>query len=336
MRSINFRDAYEFDPESYAEGGGLPELLRRVSQHQSAQQPGLDFGSAPGSSPEYNAGSFSSPQEGLLCRLRALQVEQGQYQPVRDTSEQTTLPQDPNFRQLSRIPNGAPLATPDSSGAPPAPIQSVQQLEADQAQQAREAAAARMARGVRSVARAEGPPPDPIDVTKAVGIGLVNGTINTAGLPGAIATGFGYLPNNLLLNGLGRATGLGQFSPDEPDWIRQRATADGIRKGIETLTGEFYQPKSRTGRYAETIAEFVPAILGGAGLAARAGGPAAAAALRELPETILKHAIAPGIVVQGLEDAYPESPAGSLLQKGYPAARRALPLALGAKRYFGF
>jgi hypothetical protein len=49
----------------------------------------------------------------------------------------------------------------------------------------------------------------------------------------------------------------------------------------------------------------------------------------------VKHAIAPGIVVQGLEDAYPESQAGPLLQKAYPAARSILPLALGAKRYFG-
>ena len=154
------------------------------------------------------------------------------------------------------------------------------------------------------------------------------------GIPGAIATGFGYLPNNLLANRLGRATGIGQFSPDEPDWIRQHLTADAIRQGAETLTGKFYQPKSRTGRYVETIGEFLPAILGGAGLAVRGGGLAAAAALRELPKTIVKHATAPGIVVQGLEDAYPESQAGSLLQKAYPAARSILPLALGAKRYF--
>ena len=33
---MNFRDAYEFDPESYAKGGGLPGLLRRVMQQQGA------------------------------------------------------------------------------------------------------------------------------------------------------------------------------------------------------------------------------------------------------------------------------------------------------------
>jgi hypothetical protein len=336
MRAINFRDAYEFDPESHAEGGGLPGLLRRVMQQQSVQQQGADFGSAPSNSPEYNPDSFGSPQGGLLGRLGTLQVAQSQYQPVPGTSERALPPpQDPNFRQLSRLSNGAPLATLSSSLSPAAASQSIQQLEADQAQQAREAAAARMARGVRSVARAEGPPPDPVDIAKSAGIGLVNGTINTIGLPGAVATGFGYLPNNLLLNRLGRATGLGQFSPDEPDWIGQRFTADGIRKGIETLTGEFYQPKSRTGRYLETIAEFAPTILGGAGFAARHGGSAAAAALSELPGVMVKHAIAPGIVVQGLEDAYPESQAGPLVQKAYPAVRSILPVALGAKRYFG-
>jgi hypothetical protein len=32
MRTINSRDAYEFDPGIYAEGGGLSGLLRRVQQ----------------------------------------------------------------------------------------------------------------------------------------------------------------------------------------------------------------------------------------------------------------------------------------------------------------
>jgi len=300
-------------------------------QQQSVQQQDADFGSAPSKSSEYNSESFGSPQGGLLGRLRVLQAEQSQYQP--DAGERA-LP-DPNFRQLSRLPNGGRLATPAFSELPPASAQSVQQFEADQAQQAREAAAARMVRGVRSIGRAEGPPPDPVDIAKSASIGLANGAVNMAGIPGAIATGFGYLPNNLLLNELGRVSGLGRFAPDEPDWIGRRATADSIRKGIETLTGEFYQPKSRTGRYVETIAEFVPAILAGAGFAARAGGPASAAALSELPGAIAKHAIAPGIVVQGLEDAYPESKAGPLLQKAYPAARRILPAVLGATRYFG-
>jgi hypothetical protein len=48
MRAFDFRDAYEFDPESYAGGGGLPRLLSRVMQQQSVQQQGADFGSVMG------------------------------------------------------------------------------------------------------------------------------------------------------------------------------------------------------------------------------------------------------------------------------------------------
>jgi len=33
MRTINFRDAYEFDPESYAEDGGLPGLRSSAERH---------------------------------------------------------------------------------------------------------------------------------------------------------------------------------------------------------------------------------------------------------------------------------------------------------------
>jgi hypothetical protein len=340
MRTINFRDAYEFDPESYAEGGGLPGLLRRVMQQQSVQQQGADFGSAPNNSPEYDPDSFGSPQGGLLGRLRALQAEQSQYQPVPGASERgLPPPQDPNFRQLSRLPNGAPPATPDFSGSPPAPTQSIQQFEADQAQQAREAATARMARGVRSVARAEAPPPDPIDIAKSAGIGLANGAVNTTGLVmGDIPTGFGYLPNNFVPNLFRHMEGRPQLPADAPDYF-QSWTPDELRRSMESHTGEFYQPKTRTGRFAETIGEFVPAIALGAGLGtawrALRGASAATAPLRELPGTIAKHAIAPGIVVQGLEEAYPESQAGPLLQKAYPAGRRILPFALGAKRFIG-
>lgn len=41
MGAINIRDGYEFDPETYASGGGLPGMLRRAMQDQSLQQQGL-------------------------------------------------------------------------------------------------------------------------------------------------------------------------------------------------------------------------------------------------------------------------------------------------------
>lgn len=111
------------------------------------------------------------------------------------------------------------------------------------------------------------------------------------------------------------------------DRIRQYATADDIRQKIEELTSsENYQPRTRTGRYVETIGDLCQRSL------VRRDW-LGAAALRELPATIAKHAVAPGIVVQGLEDAHPESQAGEMLQKGYPLARRVLPSAPAIGRY---
>ncbi|MBR0756581.1 hypothetical protein JQ604_30755 [Bradyrhizobium jicamae] len=301
MGTINFRSGYQFDPETYATGGGLLAMLKRAIQEQDLQQQGGDFGSA--QSPGGRAAS---------------------------------LPRDPDFRYFARLSSNDPPVASDSSGLPTSPSRSTQQLEADQAQQAREVAAARLARGVRSAARAAAEPPDSVDIARSAGIGVAHGVINTLGLPGEILTGFGYLPNNLAANAVGRTIGVGQFAPDRPDWIRPYAVPDAIQQGIEgNVTGEFYQPKTRTGRFAETIGEFVPALLGGAGLAAARGGPAAAAALRELPATIAKHAVAPGVVVQGLEEADPDGWAGKALQKGYAVARRVLPTVLAAKKYFG-
>ena len=74
------------------------------------------------------------------------------------------------------------------------------------------------------------------------------------------------------------------YSPDEPDYFGSWRP-DELRRWIENeYTGEFYQPRTRTGRYAETIAEFVPAILAGAGVGAGWAGatrgmPAAGAAM---------------------------------------------------------
>jgi hypothetical protein len=335
MRAINFRDAYEFDPESYVEGGGLPGLLKRVMQQQSVQQQGADFGSTPNNSPEYNPDSFSSPQGGLLGRLRSLQAEQSQYQPISGTNERVpSLPQDPNFRQLSRLPNGAPSLTPSSSVSPAPPSQSIQQFEADQAQQAREAAAARMARGVRSVARAEAPPLDPIDIGKSAGIGVVNGVIGTIGMAGDALTGFGHFPKNVVPNMWRLSNDLPPLPDDAPDYFKSWG-ADSWRHSLENHVGELYQPKTEAGRYAETIGEMVPALVGGEALAAVRGVAKVGTVLRQLPATLFKHAVVPGIGVHAVQEAYPESHAGQILQKGYPVVRRGLPLALAIQRYLG-
>jgi hypothetical protein len=59
-----------------------------------------------------------------------------------------------------------------------------------------------------------------------------------------------------------------------------------------------------------------PVVLGGEGVGAaigafRGGRAAAGAALRELPGTLAKHAVAPGIAIQTLEEAFPGEQSGA-------------------------
>lgn len=107
MGGLNFRDAYEFDPETYGgEGGGLAGMMQRYMQQQNQQQQGVDFGSSPSGVPNYNSGTSFSPQGGMFGRLLSLQAEQSAYQPAAEIGGQTaSVWPDPNFRQLTRIPN---------------------------------------------------------------------------------------------------------------------------------------------------------------------------------------------------------------------------------------
>ena len=327
-----FRDTYEFDPDSYGgEGGGLSGMLRRAMQ----QQQGPDFGSTPSAAPEYDPSGHDGPQGGLLGRFLALQAAQSRYQPAAESNGQMlSVPQDPNFRQLSRIPNDVSLPIPGPS-VPLAVASAPQvqaQYEADQAQQAREAAAGRMLRGVKSLTRAEAPPPDPVDIAKSAGIGLVNGAVHAVGLPGDALTGFGFFPKNFVPNLVRSQEGRPQLPADEPDYWKSWG-ADALLHGMENRYGEFYQPTSRTGRFAETIGEMAPMVVVGEALGVLRGAQTAGAALRGLPGTLAKHAVAPGIAVQALEEASPDSHVGQAVQKAYPVLRRILPAALAAKRY---
>jgi len=104
MGAINFRDGYEFDPESYASGGGLSGMLRRALQEQSLLRQGVDLSSTPNGAADYDPDNYGSPQGGLLGRLLSVQAEQGRYQPLpEDTRSAPFAPRDSNFRQLSRI-----------------------------------------------------------------------------------------------------------------------------------------------------------------------------------------------------------------------------------------
>jgi len=97
---MDFRDAYEFDPETYAGEGGLLARLRALMPQQEAYP-----GGTPNVAPEATPNGPSSPQGGLLGRLLALQAEQSRYQPIPESSGQPpSQARNPNFRQLSRAP----------------------------------------------------------------------------------------------------------------------------------------------------------------------------------------------------------------------------------------
>lgn len=100
---MNFRDAYEFDPETYAGEGGLLARLRAAISQQEAYP-----GGKPNAAPEANPSGSGGPQGGLLGRLLALQAEQSRYQPIPESSgPRPSTTQNPNFRRSSRTPRTA-------------------------------------------------------------------------------------------------------------------------------------------------------------------------------------------------------------------------------------
>ena len=106
------------------------------------------------------------------------------------------------------------------------------------------------------------------DVAKSGGIGLAKGAIGLAGGPGDIS--------NLLAIGskkagdyIGDKLGFGS-SPEVATPVLP--TSGGIQKAVEGQTGEFYEPKTQTGKFVERAAEFLPAAaLGPGGMAAKLG-----------------------------------------------------------------
>jgi hypothetical protein len=171
-----------------------------------------------------------------------------------------------------------------------------------------------------------------MDIAKSAGIGFANGSINAAGLPGDVLTGFGYLPKNLLID-LYRMRNFQRPLPqDAPDYLKPW-TSESWRQWAEDRFGKFYQPKTTPGRYAETVGEMAPMVIGGEALGAVRGGAAAVETLRNLPWTLVKHAVIPGLAVQGVEQMIPDSKAGQVIQSGYPVVRRVAPYLSAAGRY---
>ena len=96
------------------------------------------------------------------------------------------------------------------------------------------------------------------DGVKSTGIGIADGLIGIAGLPGDA----GALLNkgvNYIANPINRALGL----PEAPDYGASPIGSDAIHKAVESKTGEFYQPKTTAGQYLHTIGSFLPSVIGG-------------------------------------------------------------------------
>jgi hypothetical protein len=324
-------DDDEFDPQTYAgqgEGGLLGRLL--------AVNPGLASGGAAGSDTEAPS---DSPQP---------------------SSPTNAVATDENGRPLRRVYITSPPVAPDQStdaqnGSAPSDISSsanspydaqtydsqgglLGRLLALQAEQSRyqpvpdraaQPSLPQTGNSQRSsVPRATGPSNaggielDPIDIGKSLGAGVANGAISGLGFPADVLTGFGYLPPHQVENSIRRKFGYSDLSQDEQGWI-DTFTSDQLRHDFENHVVPLHQPETRLGRYAETIGEMAPMAMGWG------------SALREWPAIVLKHAVAPGAVVQTLQEEFPESKAGKALQKAYPVARKVVPYLPAVTRYLG-
>jgi hypothetical protein len=118
------------------------------------------------------------------------------------------------------------------------------------------------------------------DVAKSLGIGVAQGGIGLATLPGNVEQ-LGRMGINAASRGLG---GNDIVSNDAV-----LPTYNDAKTAIEGYTGEFYKPQTTMGEYARTIGEFAPmAATGGGGLAARAANVIAPALVSETAGQVTK------------------------------------------------
>lgn len=97
------------------------------------------------------------------------------------------------------------------------------------------------------------------DVAKSAGIGLAKGAIGLAGLPGDL-TELGARGIDYAARGAGSL--IGQDIPARPQQEPFLGSAQ-LQRGVESLTGPLYEPKTTAGNYAQTAGEFLPALIGG-------------------------------------------------------------------------
>lgn len=173
------------------------------------------------------------------------------------------------------------------------------------------------------------------DAAKAAGTGVAKGAISILGGGGDI--------RNLLSKGTDYAAGKLGLSPETAGTIKDVAskaarftplmalpeapTSQEIQRGIEGYTGEFYKPQTRTGKYVEKAAEFLPAAAMGpgrmapklasgvfAGLGSEAAGQATDGTQLE-PYARVAGAMAGGLAPMGLGRAITPIPTGAARQR---------------------
>lgn len=140
--------------------------------------------------------------------------------------------------------------------------------------------AARMLAAEIMKMRGASQPSTTMDMAKSAGVGLAEGAIGLAGLPGTI-TNLAKKASDYVADKVLPMTDAQKAKMNE---LRgQGVSAPGseqIKKAVEGVTGEFYKPQTTAGEYAKTMGEFAPGILGGGGgLATRAITQVAAPAL---------------------------------------------------------
>lgn len=112
------------------------------------------------------------------------------------------------------------------------------------------------------------------DVVKSAGIGVAKGAVGLAGLFGDI-TDLGAKGLEAADNYVSGKLGIEPYKPPmdrSQSVLNAIPTSAGIRRGIEdNVTGKFYEPQTRAGRFAQAVGEFAPGVVAGpGGIAAKA------------------------------------------------------------------
>lgn len=109
------------------------------------------------------------------------------------------------------------------------------------------------------------PPSTAGDVAKSLAIGVPKGLIGILGMPkdipDLIETGINWGNKKLVDMGFPGAEPRDQTKLFE----NKMPGSHDIRKAVESQTGEFYEPRTRAGKYAQNVGEFVPNVLTGPG-----------------------------------------------------------------------